>query len=90
MENFNQSDSEISNSSSISSEDISRNDKKKKKSKNKNLITNDTLYYGILFILGLFSIKTFYGLNKGILNFDNFINLLIVISICFILYKSKE
>ena len=88
LENSNQLDFESSSTSS--SEDNLKNNKKKKKRKNKNIITNDVMYYGILFILGLFSIKTFFGLNKGILTFDNFINLLILISIFFILYKSKE
>ena len=61
-----------------------------KKEKNKNLINNDKLYYGILIILGLFSIKTLFGINKGIFSFDNVINILILISIGVILYKSKE
>ena len=80
------SDYESSNSSCADNENINNNCKKDKK---KNLINNDKLYYGILIILGFFSIKTLFGINKGIFSFDNIINILILISIGVILYKSK-
>ena len=82
-----ESDYDSSNTSCADNENMNNNYKKEK---NKNLINNDKLYYGILIILGLFSIKTLFGINKGIFSFDNVINILILISIGVILYKSKE
>ena len=80
----------------ISSEENKNDDKKtkfgkkKKKRKNNQLMTNDNLYYGILVILGLFTIKTLFGINNGIFTFDTFINVLILISIGFVVYKSRQ
>ena len=95
--NSNSSESESSSSSSSSIEENKNNEKKlkdkkkkKKRKKDKNIMNNDTLYYGILVILGLFTIKTLFGINKGIFSFDNFINFLILISICFVIYKSRQ
>ena len=95
--NANSSESESSSSSSSSIEENKNNEKKlkdkkkkKKRKKDKNIMNNDTLYYGILVILGLFTIKTLFGINKGIFSFDNFINFLILISICFVIYKSRQ
>ena len=81
-ENSKMSDCESSNTSDDN--DDNNNLLKKKK------INSDKMYYGILIILGLFSIKTLFGENKGFFSFDNFINILILISIGFILVKSKE
>ena len=53
-------------------------------------MNNDNLYYGILVILGLFTVKTLFGINNGIFTFDTFINVLILISIGFVVYKSKQ
>ena len=64
--------------------------KKKKRKNNTNIGNNDNLYYGILVILGLFTLKTLFGLNNKFFSFDNFINLLILFSIGFILYKSRQ
>ena len=81
-ENSKMSDCESSNTS----DDNDENDNLLKKKK----INSDKMYYGILIILGLFSIKTLFGENKGFFSFDNFINILIIISIGFILVKSRE
>ena len=81
-ENPKLSDYESSNSSDSKEENEILIKKKK--------INSDKIYYGILIILGLFSIKTLFGVNKGFFSFDNFINVLILISIGFILIKSKE
>ena len=70
--------------------DDGKKKKKKKKIKNKNIMNNDNLYYGILVILGLFTLKTLFGLNNNFFSFDNFINLLILFSIGFVLYKSRQ
>ena len=51
---------------------------------------NDNLYYGILIILGLLTIKTLFSINNGFFSFDNLLNILILISICFVLYSSKR
>ena len=79
-ENSKLSDYESSNSSDNNNENIFK----------KNSIDKDKVYYGILIILGLFSIKTLFGVNKGFFSFDNFINILILISIGFILFKYRE
>ena len=83
--------------SSNSSSEENKNDekktkfgKKKKKRKNNQLMNNDNLYYGILVILGLFTVKTLFGINNGIFTFDTFINVLILISIGFVVYKSRQ
>ena len=81
------SDYESCNTSCADNENMNNNYKKDKKKK---LINNDKLYYGILIILGLFSLKTLFGINKGIFSFDNAINIIILISIGVILYKSKN
>ena len=88
-ENSYTSDYESSNTSCTDTENINNIYKREKKKKEK-LINNDKLYYGILLILGLFSIKTLFGVNKGIFSFDNVINILILISIGVILFKSKK
>ena len=88
-ENSYMSDYESSNTSCTDSENINNIYKREKKKKEK-LINNDKLYYGILLILGLFSTKTLFGVNKGIFSFDNVINILILISIGVILFKSKK
>ena len=61
--------------------------KNKKKRKRNN---NDNLYYGILIILGLLTIKTIFSINNGFFSFDNLLNVLILISICVVLYTSKK
>ena len=91
-DNFSSSDSNNSSSNGEEKEVINYNKKKKKrkKNKNKNIMNNDNLYYGILAILGLFSLKTLFGINNGFFTFDTFMNLLILFSIGFVLYKSRN
>ena len=74
-------------SSSSDNEDNSKEISSKKKKKRLN---NDNLYYGILIILGLLTIKTLFSINNGFFSFDNLLNVLILISICFVLYSSKQ
>jgi len=67
--------------------------KKQEKKKNKKLKRkkyNDNLYFGILIILGLLTIKTLFSINNEFFSFDNLLNVLILISICFVLYSSKK
>ena len=95
-DNSNSSENESSDSSSEENKSYEEKIKNKKNKKNKKRKkrnrenNNDNLYYGILVILGLFSIKTLYGINNGIFSFDNFINLLILICIGFVVYKSRQ
>ena len=42
-------------------------------------INNDNLYFGILIILGLLTIKTLFSINNGFFTFDNLLNFLILI-----------
>jgi len=74
-------------SSSSDNEGINEQINIKKKKKRGN---NDNLYYGILIILGLLTIKTLFSINNGFFSFDNLLNVLILISICFVLYSSKQ
>ena len=89
--NSSENENDSSNSSSDSSSSEENTEKKKKKRKReKKFMKTETLYYGILVVLGLFTIKTIFGMNKGIFSFDNFINFLILISIGFVVYKSRQ
>ena len=92
---------EISNSSIYESNSINSNGeenknnekvfKKKEKRVNSNQEMNiDNLYYGILIILGMLTLKTFFWLHNKIFSLDNFINFVILISICFVIYKSRQ
>ena len=72
-----------------STDDFYKKKKKNKKNK-KRKDNNDNIYYGILIILGLFTLKTCFSINYRIFTFDNLLNVLILISICFVLYKSKK
>ena len=74
---------------SSNDEKFGNKNQKYKRSK-KNMDNNDNLYYGILIILGLFTLKTLFSLNNGFFTFDNILNVLILISICFVLYQSKK
>ena len=78
---------------SSTSENESSSEEKAGKKKNKKLKRkkyNDNLYFGILIILGLLTIKTLFSINNGFFSFDNLLNVLILISICFVLYSSKK
>ena len=82
-----------STSENESSDDEKYNNNKNKKplKKKKNKINNDNLYFGILIILGLFTLKTFFSaINNGFFSFDNLLNVLILISIFFVLYTAKK
>ena len=71
----------------------SSDEEKEKINKNKienQTTNNDTLYYGILFVLGLLSIKMLYKINNGIFSFDNFINFAVLLSIGYIIYKLTQ
>ena len=80
---------ETNSSINENSSDEEKEDINKKKGKNK-ITSNDTLYNGILLVLVLFIIKILYKINNGFLSFDNFINLFILISIGFTLYKLAQ
>ena len=80
----------IEESSSSDNESTSE-EKKDKKIKIKNRgNNNDNLYFGILIILGLLTIKTLFSINNGFFSVDNLLNILILISICFVIYSSKK
>ena len=82
---------EESSSSDNESSTEDKNEKKNKKNKIKNRgNNNDNLYFGILIILGLLTIKTLFSINNGFFSVDNLLNILILISICFVLYSSKK
>ena len=64
---------------------------KKSLRKKRNRINHDNLYFGILIILGLFSLKTLVStINNGFFSLDNILNILILISIIFVLITSKQ
>ena len=82
---------ESSSSEDESSSEEKTEKKKNKKNKMKNRDNNnDNLYFGILIILGLLTIKTLFSINNGFFSVDNLLNLLILISICFVIYSSKK
>ena len=82
---------EESSTSENESRGDEKNEKKNKKGRKKRKrINNDNLYFGILIILGLLTIKTLFSINNGFFTFDNLLNFLILISICFVLYTSKQ
>ena len=82
---------EESSSSDNESSTEDKNEKKNKKNRIKNRgNNNDNLYFGILIILGLLTIKTLFSINNGFFSVDNLLNILILISICFVLYSSKK
>ena len=84
--------SSTSENESSAEEKYNNNNKFKKHSnKKKNRINNDNLYFGILIILGLFTLKTFFStINNGFFSLDNLLNVLILISIFFVLYTAKQ
>jgi hypothetical protein len=82
---------EESSSSDNESSTEEKNEKKNKKNRIKNRgNNNDNLYFGLLIILGLLTIKTLFSINNGFFSVDNLLNILILISICFVLYSSKK
>ena len=82
-------ESSTSENESSSEEKVGKKNNKKLKIKNRGN-NNDNLYFGILIILGLLTIKTLFSINNGFFSVDNLLNLLILISICFVLYSSKK
>ena len=92
------SSNNASNDSDIYDSSIIKNNKKKtenknekQKDKNKNEIVNDeSVYYGILCLLALFSAKTIFSLIKGELSLDIIINILIIVLICFVITKLNK
>ena len=82
-------ESSTSENESSSEEKVGKKNNKKLKIKNKGN-NNDNLYFGILIILGLLTIKTLFSINNGFFSVDNLLNLLILISICFVLYSTKK
>ena len=82
-------ESSTSENESSSEEKVGKKNNKKLKIKNKEN-NNDNLYFGILIILGLLTIKTLFSINNGFFSVDNLLNLLILISICFVFYSSKK
>ena len=82
-------ESSTSENESSREEKVGKKNNKKLKIKNKGN-NNDNLYFGILIILGLLTIKTLFSINNGFFSVDNLLNLLILISICFVLYSTKK
>ena len=72
-------------------DELNWNKLKKPLRKKRNRINHDNLYFGILIILGLFTLKTLVStINNGFFSFDNLLNILILFSIFFVLYSAKQ
>ena len=72
-------------------DELNWNKPKKPPRKKRNRINHDNLYFGILIILGLFTLKTLVStINNGFFSFDNLLNVLILFSIFFVLYSAKQ
>ena len=72
-------------------DEIYMNKFKKPLRKKRSKINHDNLYFGILIILGLFTLKTLVStINNGFFSLDNILNILILISIIFVLFTSKQ
>ena len=94
------SSSNISNDSNVYNSTVIKNSKKKieiwnknekEKEKNENEVVNyESVYYGILFLLTIFSAKTIFSLIKGEISLDVFINIFVIILMSYVIIKLKK